>query len=145
MPKILVVNGPNLNMLGQRETDIYGEISLDQINKSVVKEGKKLSLDVDTFQSNDEGELVDKIQEVQKSYDALIINPAAFSHYSIAIRDAVAAVNKPTIEVHLSNIYAREEFRHKSVVSAVAHGVISGFGPQSYILALQAVNTLLSS
>lgn len=145
MPNVLVVNGPNLNMLGNRETDVYGDVNLETINKSIIEEGARLGLEIDTFQSNDEGEIVNKIQEVQKSYDALVINPAAFSHYSIAIRDAVASVNKPTIEVHLSNIYAREEFRQKSVVSAVAHGVISGFGPHGYILALQAVKSLLAS
>lgn len=144
MHKVLVVHGPNLNMLGERETDIYGEHNLESINKNLNSEAKELGLDLETFQSNDEGALVSKIQEVKDHFDALIINPAAFTHYSIAIRDAIAAVNKPVIEVHLSNIYAREEFRHKSVVSAVAYGVISGFGSNSYLLALEAVHKLLS-
>ncbi len=144
MPKVLVVHGPNLNMLGQRETDVYGDEDLNQIDEQIKKEADALGLEVDTKQSNEEGELVGLIQEANEKFDALIINPAAFTHYSIAIRDAVAAVKIPVIEVHISNIYAREEFRHKSVVSAVAKGVISGFGSQSYLLGLKALKSLLS-
>ena len=143
MPKILVIHGPNLNKLGQREVDIYGDTSLEHINKGIEAEAKSLGLEVQTFQSNDEGALVSKIQDVDNDFEALIINPAAFTHYSIAIRDAIASIKKPVVEVHLSNIYAREEFRHKSVVSPVAKGVISGFGPDSYLLALKALKGLL--
>ena len=143
MPKVLVVHGPNLNMLGQRETDVYGDVDLKEIDERIKKEADALSLEVESFQSNDEGELVSKIQEANEEFDALILNPAAFTHYSIAIRDAVAAVKVPVIEVHLSNIFAREEFRHKSVISAVSKGVISGFGPDSYILGLKALSSVL--
>lgn len=145
MPKLLVIHGPNLNMLGDRETDIYGDTNLDEINSLIKKEGSSLGFEVDDFQSNDEGSLVSKLQEAQANYDVIIINPAAFTHYSIALRDAVAAIKKPVIEVHLSNIYSREEFRQKSVISSVANGVISGFGPQSYILALRAAAQLVKS
>ena len=144
MPKVLVIHGPNLNMLGQREKDVYGDEDLSQIDKQIKKEAETLELEVDTKQSNEEGELVGLIQEANEKSDGLIINPAAFTHYSIAIRDAVAAVNIPVIEVHISNIYAREEFRHKSVISAVSKGVISGFGSQSYLLGLRALKSLLS-
>jgi len=145
VPKLLVIHGPNLNMLGDRETDIYGNANLEEINDSIKKEGSSLGFEVDAFQSNDEGSLVSKLQEAQAKYDVIIINPAAFTHYSIALRDAVAAIKKPVIEVHLSNIYSREEFRQKSVISSVANGVISGFGPQSYILALRAAVQLVKS
>ncbi len=143
MPKVLVVHGPNLNMLGQRETDVYGDVDLKEIDERIKKEADALSLEVESFQSNDEGELVSKIQKANEEFDGLILNPAAFTHYSIAIRDAVAAVKVPVIEVHLTNIFAREEFRHKSVISAVSKGVISGFGPDSYILGLKALSSVL--
>ena len=143
MPKVLVVHGPNLNMLGQRETEVYGDVDLNEIDERIKKEADALSLEVESFQSNDEGELVSKIQKANEEFDALILNPAAFTHYSIAIRDAVAAVKVPVIEVHLTNIFAREEFRHKSVISAVSKGVISGFGPDSYILGLKALSSVL--
>lgn len=143
MAKILVIHGPNLNLLGNRETDIYGETDLAKINENLINEGKSLELEVTAFQSNEEGALVDKIHDAQKNVDGLIINPAAFSHYSIAIRDAISAISIPVIEVHLSNIYAREEFRHKSVISAVVKGVIGGFGPNSYVLALRAIKDLV--
>ncbi|KKM73341.1 hypothetical protein LCGC14_1411440 [marine sediment metagenome] len=143
MPKVLVVHGPNLNMLGQREIEVYGDVDLNEIDERIKKEADALSLEVESFQSNDEGELVSKIQEANEEFDALILNPAAFTHYSIAIRDAVAAVKVPVIEVHLTNIFAREEFRHKSVISAVSKGVISGFGPDSYILGLKALSSVL--
>lgn len=142
MAKILVIHGPNLNLLGDRETDIYGNEKLEDINKKIAEKAKEEGHQADFFQSNEEGKIVDKIQETA-SYDILIINPAAFTHYSIALRDAIASVNKPVIEVHLSNIFSREEFRHKSVISPVAKGVISGFGPESYLLAIEAVNKLL--
>ena len=143
MPKVLVVHGPNLNMLGQREIEVYGDVDLNEIDERIKKEADALKLEVESFQSNDEGELVSKIQEANEEFDGLILNPAAFTHYSIAIRDAVAAVKVPVIEVHLTNIFAREEFRHKSVISAVSKGVISGFGPDSYILGLKALSSVL--
>ena len=143
MPKVLVVHGPNLNMLGQRETEVYGDVDLNEIDERIKKEADALRLEVESFQSNDEGELVSKIQKANEEFDGLILNPAAFTHYSIAIRDAVAAVKVPVIEVHLTNIFAREEFRHKSVISAVSKGVISGFGPDSYILGLKALSSVL--
>jgi 3-dehydroquinate dehydratase-2 len=142
MAKILVIHGPNLNMLGQRETNIYGDENLDSINGKISSEASKEGHSVDFFQSNEEGQIVDKIQAA-KDYDVLIINPAAFTHYSIALRDAIAAIKTPAIEVHLSNIYSREEFRHKSVISPVSKGVISGFGSHSYVLAVRAVSSVI--
>ncbi len=141
MAKILVIHGPNLNLLGERETDIYGNQSLESINNKIKEEAKKENHEVEYFQSNEEGKIVNKIQQAN-DFDILIINPAAFTHYSIAIRDAISSIETPTIEVHLSNIFSREEFRHKSVISAVAKGVISGFGSHSYILAVQAVKNI---
>lgn len=139
MKKILIIHGPNLNLLGKRETDIYGHASLDKIDKSLAKEARGLKLSIEIFQSNHEGEIVQKIQDAPKAkFDAIIINPAAYTHTSVAIRDAVSAIDVPVIEVHLSNIYAREEFRHTSLIAPVAAGQISGFGPAGYILALRA-------
>ncbi|MBI4743613.1 MAG: type II 3-dehydroquinate dehydratase [Actinobacteria bacterium] len=129
---------PNLNLLGTRETDIYGSMSLDEINKKLTSLTSGENIEIDIFQSNHEGEIVEKIQSSVNEVDVIIINPAAFTHYSIAIRDAVAAIKNPVIEVHLSNIYKREEFRQKSVIAPVAYGQISGFGPESYFLALSA-------
>ncbi|RJQ33108.1 MAG: type II 3-dehydroquinate dehydratase [Actinobacteria bacterium] len=143
MANVLVIHGPNLNLLGEREKEIYGEADLVQINSEIKKKALGLGHQIEAFQSNDEGEIVTQIQKAAENYKAIIINPAAFTHYSIAIRDAVAAIKIPVIEVHLSNIYAREEFRQKSIISAVASGVISGFGSQSYLLALEAVNSLI--
>ncbi|MEW6419663.1 MAG: type II 3-dehydroquinate dehydratase [Nitrospirota bacterium] len=140
--KILVIHGPNLNLLGKRETDIYGTKSLDDINKDILSLASELGIDVKTIQLNSEGEIVEVIQK--GDYDALIINPAAYTHTSIAIRDAIAAVGKPTIEVHLSNIHKREEFRKKSFIAEVAIGQISGFGPDSYLLALRAAKNILT-
>lgn len=139
MKKILVIHGPNLNLLGTRETVIYGKTTLEDINKMLKKEAKSLGVKIETFQSNHEGEMVQKIQDAKDAdTSAILINPAAYTHTSVAIRDAISAVSIPTIEVHLSNIYAREEFRRTSLVSPVVNGVISGFGPRSYIFALQA-------
>ena len=135
--KVLVIHGPNLNLLGKREKDIYGTKSLDVINKEILSLAKKLDIDVKTAQLNSEGKIVDLIQK--GDYDALIINPAAYTHTSVAIRDAIAAVDKPAIEVHLSNIHKREEFRRKSYIAEVAAGQISGFGPESYLLGLRAI------
>ncbi|MCX5782450.1 MAG: type II 3-dehydroquinate dehydratase [Elusimicrobia bacterium] len=139
MTKILVVNGPNLNLLGSREPDIYGKLTLKDINDKMTERAKELKLEVEFFQSDTEGEIVTKIGQARKNYNWIIINPAAYTHTSVAIRDAVAAAGIPTIEIHLSNIYAREEFRQKSLIAPVCKGQISGFGLSSYLLALQAI------
>jgi 3-dehydroquinate dehydratase-2 len=140
--KVLVIHGPNLNLLGTRETDVYGTKSLDEINSAILSLASDLGIDVKILQLNSEGEILNAIQE--GAYDALIINPAAYTHTSIAIRDALLAVGKPSIEVHLSNIYQREEFRRKSFIADVAVGQISGFGPDSYLLALRAAKNILA-
>lgn len=143
MTKVLIIHGPNLGLLGDRQPEIYGSFSLDEINKRLKERASELGLQVDFFQSDHEGEIVTKIGSARKSgYHYLVINPAAYTHTSVAIRDAIEAVKIPTIEVHLSNIYAREEFRQKSFVAPVVVGQVSGFGPESYVLALQAVATL---
>jgi 3-dehydroquinate dehydratase-2 len=140
--KVLVIHGPNLNLLGKRETGIYGKKSLNDINKCISTLASELGIKVRILQLNNEGEIIEAIQK--SDYDALIINPAAYTHTSIAIRDALLAVGKPAIEVHLSNIYRREEFRKKSFMADVAVGQISGFGPESYLLALRAAKSILS-
>ncbi|MCK8817495.1 type II 3-dehydroquinate dehydratase [Natroniella sulfidigena] len=141
---ILVLHGPNLNLLGTREPDVYGLQTLADINEELKKIATENDVELETFQSNSEGDLVDRIQQsIAEEVEAIIINPAAYTHYSIAIRDALAAVEVPIIEVHLSNIYQREEFRHKSVISPVVTGQIAGFGAGSYILALQQVLRLI--
>ncbi len=139
--KILVIHGPNLNLLGKREADVYGTRTLDEINGSLEGLAKELDVTLDIKQSNHEGEIVEIIQN-SKKYHALVINPAAYTHTSVAIRDAIAAVEIPTVEIHLSNIYKREEFRHKSLISPVASGQISGFGPDGYLLALRAATSI---
>ncbi len=140
--KVLVIHGPNLNLLGMRETSIYGIKTLEEINNDIRSLASDLGIDVMILQLNNEGEIINTIQE--GAYDALIINPAAYTHTSIVIRDALLAVGKPSIEVHLSNIYRREEFRKQSFIADVAVGQISGFGPDSYLLALRAVKNILS-
>lgn len=140
MLRIQVLHGPNLNLLGTREQSIYGTLSLTDLDSSITKLAEELGVQVDLRQSNSEGELVTWIQEARSEYDGLIINPAAYTHTSIAIRDAIAAVNLPTIEVHLSNIYQREEFRHHSYIAGVAIGQISGLGPTGYLLALRGLH-----
>jgi len=142
--KILVINGPNLNLLGTRESDIYGTMTLDDINVSLQKLAKELNVEVMISQSNHEGEIVDLIHNA-KDYAALVINPAAYTHTSVAIRDAIAAVDIPAVEIHISNIYNREEFRHKSLISPVAHGQVSGFGPESYLLGLRAAVSIANA
>ncbi len=139
MKKILVIHGPNLNLLGQRETSIYGTTTLDEINRRLAKVAKESSVELAFLQSNHEGEIVDAIGRAPADgYSAIVINPAAYTHTSVAIRDAVAAVAIPTVEVHLSNIYKREEFRHHSMVAPSALGQVSGFGVHSYVLGLLA-------
>ncbi len=135
--KILIIHGPNLNLLGSREKDIYGTKTLGEINDKLKALAKEARANIMIFQSNHEGEIVDAIQKA-KGYDAIVINPAAYTHTSVAIRDAIAATKIPAIEVHLSNIYGREEFRQKSLIAPVAAGQISGFGPESYMLGLRA-------
>ncbi len=140
--KVLVIHGPNLNMLGKREPEIYGTFSLDDINNKLKALAAELGLKLSAIQSNSESEIIDAIQK--RDYDVLIINPAAYTHTSIAIRDAISAAGKPTIEVHISNIHKREEFRRKSYIAEVATGQISGLGADSYLLALRASKNILS-
>ena len=142
--RILVVHGPNLNMLGKREPDIYGHESLDEINNQLLEKGRELGIDVETFQSNHEGILVEKIQQAVGTCDGLLINPAAYTHTSIAIRDALALLSYPVVEIHLSNIHRREPFRHNSMIADVVSARISGFGSYGYILALEGLAKILS-
>lgn len=143
MNKILVIHGPNLNMLGKREEDIYGTQTLDEINLGIETFARDHAIDVNTFQSNSETALIEKIQGSIDGFNAIVINPAAYTHTSVALRDAILAVGLPVVEVHLSNIHKREEFRKKSLIADVAIGQISGFGPMGYILALRALIDLL--
>lgn len=139
---VLVINGPNLNMLGKREPEIYGSETLDDINAKLAKAASEINITLDCFQSNHEGAIVEKIQEAMGKVDGIIINPAAYTHTSVAIRDALLLHKVPIIEVHLSNIYKREEFRHHSMVSGVATGQIAGLGVQGYHLALTAMRNM---
>ena len=140
--KIEIINGPNLNLLGKREPDVYGKSTLEDINKDLSSYAKKIGLDVSFFQSNIEGEIVNQIQQSEKS-DGIIINAAAFTHTSVAILDALKSLSIPKIEVHISNIYKREEFRHKSLISQTVNGVICGFGINSYKLAMEGIKNIL--
>jgi 3-dehydroquinate dehydratase-2 len=142
MKKILVLNGPNINMLGMREPAIYGNITLSKIEKELSSLAKKLKVEVDFFQSNHEGKIIDKIQDSVNKIFGIIINPAAFTHTSIAIRDALSSISVPTIEIHISNIHAREGFRHKSYIAATAIGQISGLGIDGYLFALRKMASL---
>lgn len=144
--KILVIHGPNLNLLGKREPHIYGSLTLDNINAELGRLAGELGVEIAAFQSNHEGEIVQKIQDALGAYEAIVINPGAYTHTSVAIRDAIASTAIPAIETHISNIYRREEFRKHSFISGVAVGQISGFGADSYLLALRAaVNHVRSS
>jgi 3-dehydroquinate dehydratase-2 len=144
MKKILVIHGPNLNMLGKREPEIYGSKNLEDINAGLKDRGRELGLAVETFHSNHEGEIVGKIQQaMDRRADGIIINPAAYTHTSVAIRDALLLLDVPIIEVHLSNIYKREPFRHKSMVSDIAAAQLAGFGDYGYIMALEALARML--
>ncbi len=142
--KIAVIQGPNLNMLGVREQNIYGPMTLEQIHEQMKGSAAQNGVELEFFQSNLEGEIVDKIQECLGEVDGIIINPAAYSHTSIAIRDALAAVSLPTVEVHISNIYKREEFRQKSITAASSTGVIAGFGPFGYHLGLISLTQIIN-
>lgn len=139
MAKVLVLNGPNLNLLGMREPEIYGSTTLADIERMMADRAREAGIQIDFYQSNHEGNLVDKVQEANHNYDYIIFNAAAFTHYSIALRDAIAAIDVPLIEVHISNIHQREEFRHNSVIAPVAMGQICGLGMESYLAALEAV------
>jgi len=140
---VSLIHGPNLNLLGTREREVYGGDSFDDINRSIKQRGQQLGIDVRILQSNHEGEIIDAIQEARNWAEAIIINPGAFTHYSYAIRDAITAVRLPAIEVHLSNVYAREPFRHHSVIAPVAVGQIAGLGPVGYLLALEAAKFIV--
>ena len=139
MPRILVLHGPNLNLLGTREPEIYGSTTLDDINEMIAERAAEAGIETVFYQSNHEGDLVDAIQQANHKFDFIIFNAAAFTHYSIAIRDAIAAIDVPVIEVHISNIHQREEFRHTSVLAPVAMGQICGLGVESYLAALEAI------
>jgi len=145
MLRILVLHGPNLNLLGTREQSIYGTTSLDGVDTAISKLAEELAIEVDIRQSNSEGELVSWIQEARSGYQGIVINPAGYTHTSIAIRDALAAVDLPTIEVHLSNVHQREEFRHRSYIAGVAMGQIAGLGPTGYLLALRGLHDHLTA
>ncbi len=143
--KILFINGPNLNLLGTREPEVYGRTTLPEIEKNVRDHAAKLNAEISFRQTNLEGELVAWIQEAKGKFDVIVINAAAYTHTSIALRDAISAVAIPTIEIHLSNIHSREEFRHRSLIAPVCRGQITGFGPNSYILALEAAFSVIAN
>ena len=140
---IIIINGPNINLLGDRDKSIYGSESYDDLINNCKSEASKKNINIDYYQSNIEGELVTKIQDSRKNYDGMIINAAAFTHTSVAIRDALSLFKKPCIELHISNIHKREEFRHKSLISDVVTGIICGLGTNGYILAINAMHELL--
>ena len=143
--RILIINGPNLNLLGEREQSQYGSVSFDQLKEKCLNKSKELNINLDFIQSNIEGEIVTIIQDARKKYDGMIINAAGFTHTSVSIRDALDIFKKPIIELHISNIYKREEFRHKSMISGVVTGVICGLGANGYILAINAMHELLKN
>ena len=143
--KVLVVHGPNLNLLGKREPKVYGRTSLAKINRLIESEAESLRVEVDFIQSSHEGELVERIGNARSDYDGILINPAAYTHTSVALRDAISGSGVPTVEIHLSNIYAREAFRHESLTAAVCVGQVCGFGEQSYVLGLRGLLAKLAS
>ena len=144
MTKILVLHGPNLNLLGEREPEVYGSLTLDEINQRLAETGRELDIEVRCYQSNNEGELIDALHAARRSVQGVIFNPGGYTHTSIALRDAITAINLPVVEVHLSNIHAREEFRRHSVIAPACVGTIAGFGWRSYWLALLALKGMLS-
>lgn len=143
--KIIVINGPNINLLGIREKDIYGSMTYEGLLELIYRESRSMGIDVDVFQSNSEGDLIDKIQDARNIYDGIIINPGGYSHYSIAIHDALKGINIPSIEVHISNIYAREDFRQVSVTAKACEAQISGMGVYGYILAIYGIKNMLKN
>lgn len=143
MPAILVLHGPNLNLLGRREPHIYGNLTLEEINRRLTVAGEQADLEVRAFQSNHEGELIDRLQEAPAWAAGVIFNPAGYTHTSVALRDAISAIDIPVVEVHLSNIHAREDFRQRSLLAPVCAGSIAGFGWRSYLLALHALTDLI--
>ena len=143
--KIIIINGPNLNLLGEREQSQYGSITFDILKEKCLKKASELKIDAEFYQSNVEGDIVNKIQEARKNFDGMIINAAGYTHTSVAIRDAVSVFKKPTIELHISNIYKREEFRHKSLISNVVTGGIFGLGSNGYILAIISLEKMLKN
>ena len=143
--KIIIINGPNLNLLGEREQSQYGSTTFEQLKENCLKESNKIGIELEFAQSNIEGELVNLIQDARKKFDGMIINAAGFTHTSVAIRDALDLFKKPIIELHISNIYKREEFRHKSMISDVVTGIICGLGTNGYILAINAMHELLKN
>ncbi len=145
MNKIIIINGPNLNLLGEREQSQYGSITFDQLKKKCSEHSEKIGINTSFFQSNIEGEIVSKIQDSRKSHDGMIINAAGYTHTSVSIRDALDVFKKPIIELHISNIYKREEFRQKSLISGIVTGIICGLGSNGYILAINAMHELLNN
>src|SRR5512143_2734632 len=139
MPAILILHGPNLNLLGSRETDVYGVVSLEEIDRRLRQAGEEMGLQVQSFQSNHEGALIDALHDARTWAAGVVFNPAGYTHTSVALRDAVAAIRLPVVEVHLSNVYAREAFRHESLIAPVCAGKITGFGWRSYLLGLYAL------
>lgn len=143
MKKILVIHGPNLNLLGEREPGVYGSDTFETVNNEIVQKAKECNFECEIFQSNHEGEIIDKLHSARLEFDGIVLNAGAYTHYSYAIRDAIAAIKIPVVEVHMSNVHKREEFRHHSVISPVCVGVIAGFGKNSYLLGVEALADIL--